>query len=601
MAQSFLPPAREWQGKSEELIAKPGNPWITPTEKSGFETTPDYQATESWLKKLDSASPLLHLVSIGKSVEGREIWMVIASVEKDITPKALIKSPKPLFLAQAGIHAGEIDGKDAGMMLLRDIAMGGKKSFIEKVNFLFIPILNVDGHERSSQFSRPNQRGPGYQGWRSNAQNLNLNRDFTKLDTKELRSVLKVINDYDPVLYMDIHVSDGADYQYDITYGGYGKQGYSPNIQNWLETSYKTATNKDLSQNGHLPGPLIFSLNDRDFSKGIITETGGPRFSDRYGDLRHLATILVENHSLKPFKQRVLGTYILLESSLKILSEKGEELRQVSDKDKAGRWADIPLSWKVSQFNTKSESGNKAKTDSQTNVAAPDSIVLAAISSEIRRSPITQSDYVEWLGQPVSIKVPHYQSTEPADFVSRPKGYWVPASCDLVIERLKAHGIKMETITQAKEEEVEMYRITEYVFGGEKNNPKPFQGRMLVKGKTRSEKRNQVFPKGSVFITTDQPLGDLAIILLEPASGNSFFSWGFFHSIFERTEYIEPYVMEPMAKKMLEDSPELRKEFEDKKASDTAFANNPNAILSWFYSKTQFYDDRFLLYPVGRK
>jgi murein tripeptide amidase MpaA len=190
-AQSILPQVMEWKGKSESLIAKATNPWITPTEKSGFVTTPTYVETMNWFKKLDAASPLISMVSIGKSDEGRDIYMIIASSEKMVTAAALKKSPKPLLFVQAGIHSGEIDGKDAGMMLLRDIAFGNKKHLLDKVNFLFIPILNVDGHERSSSYNRPNQRGPQNMGWRTNAQNLNLNRDYAKIDTREVSSPKK--------------------------------------------------------------------------------------------------------------------------------------------------------------------------------------------------------------------------------------------------------------------------------------------------------------------------------------------------------------------------------------------------------------------------
>jgi hypothetical protein len=158
----------------------------------------------------------------------------------------------------------------------------------------------------------------------------------------------------------------------------------------------------------------------------------------------------------------------------------------------------------------------------------------------------------------------------------------------------------MDVITQPREVSVEMYRIADFSFGNDNGKALPFQGHMQVTGTTNSEMRKQLFPTGSVYISTDQSLGDLAVILLEPTSKDSYFSWGFFNSIFERTEYIEAYVMEPMAKKMLEDSPTLRKEFEEKTKEDKAFANDPNAILTWFYSKTKFYDDRYLLYPVGR-
>ncbi len=601
-AQSILPPFIEWHGKSEAFIAKANNPWITAAENSGFEITPDYKETMRWFKKLADASPLLTMVSIGKSVEGRDIFMIIASSEKNIAAAALKKSIKPLLLVQAGIHSGEIDGKDAGMMLLRDIAFGNKKSLIDNVNFLFIPILSVDAHEHSSPYNRPNQRGPQNQGWRTNAQNLNLNRDYAKVDTKEIRSVITVMNEYDPVLYMDIHVTDGADYQYDITYGGIGKQGYSHGIRDWLEHTHKTAVDRDLTTAGHIPGPLMNAFNDRDFSEGNLVTIGGPRFSDSYGDLRHLAAILVENHSLKPYKQRVLGTYVLLESTLKLLAASGKTLKEITQKDKAERIAKIPTGWKIPQMlNEVSFDSGTDKKEVDASAGVPDSMLLLGITSVIRKSTVSNSDYVEWLGKPETKTIPDYKSIQGIDFIIRPKGYWVPASCVDVIERLKIHGIKMEMLKEPREATVEMYRIVDHVFEDDSHVLQPFEGHIKVTGTTKTETRKQLFAAGSVYISTDQPLGDLAILLLEPASKDSYFSWGFFHSIFQRTEYIEAYIMEPLSKKMLEESPALQKEFEEKKVTDKAFANNKNAILTWFYSKTKFYDDRYLLYPVGRE
>lgn len=601
-AQTVLPPVINWHGKSEQLIADANDPWITPSERSDFETTPDYHETMDWFKRLTAASPLLHMVSVGKSVEGRDIYMIIASTEKNSTAASLKKSDKPLFLAQAGIHSGEIDGKDAGMMLLRDIAFGGKKSLLDKVNFLFIPILSVDAHENSSPFNRPNQRGPENMGWRTNAQNLNLNRDYAKLDTKEIRAVVGLINKYDPDLYMDIHVTDGADYQYDITFGGIDLQGNSPGISTWLETMYKPAADQDLSNNGHIPGPLLNALNDMDFSQGNIWILGGPRYSDSYGNLRHMATLLIENHSLKPYKQRVLGTYILLESTLKILAEEGQTLQEITKADKALRSENFPLAWKVPQMKGAIDYESIAQLQiTDKDVAAPDSLLLLGIKSRVQKSSISHADYITWLGEPETIKVVDYKATDPINFITRPKGYWVPASCDDVIERLTLHGIEMEIISEAREVKVEMYRIEDPKIENDSHQPLPYEGHMQVSANTKPEIRNEIFPTGSAYISTDQPLGDLAIILLEPKSKDSFFSWGFFLTIFQRTEYIEGYVMEPMAKRMLEESPELKKEFEQKIAQDKVFANDPGAILNWFYSKTKYYDDRYLLYPVARE
>lgn len=586
-SQAILPPLMEWNGKSETLIAKTTNPWITLSEKSGFVSSPSYEETMNWIKKLCISSPLLTMVDIGTSPEGRTIYMVIASTDKLVTASSLSKSPKPLFLAQAGIHSGEIDGKDAGMMILRDIAHGGRKDLINKVNLLFIPILSVDAHEQSSAYGRPNQRGPEKMGWRTNSQNLNLNRDYTKLDTKELRAVMKVIKDYDPILYMDIHVTDGADYQYDITYGGVGKPGYSPHISLWLEDIYKTNVDSALYAYGHVPGRLLNAYNALDFSKGNVITSSEPRFSDGYGDLRHLPTLLIENHSLKPYKQRVLGTYVLLESTLKLLANKGAELKSMVAKDKALRPLDVPMAWKVPQF-------IKGGSSSLGIVPPPDSFLMLGVKSVIRKSSITNTDFIEWLGQPITSMVATFKPSQPVDFIARPKGYMVPASSYDVIERLNLHGIKVEVLTKPKEISVEMYRIKEYKVSA------PYEGRTPVRASASVEKRSQVYAKGSIFVSTDQPLGDLVTLLLEPSSNDSFFSWGFFSSIFQRTEYIEEYIMEPMMRKMLEDSDDLKWEFENKKASDANFAKDPNAIYRWFYSKTPYYDERYLLYPVGR-
>ena len=602
-AQSILPPVQEWHGKSESLIVKSNNPWITPAEKSDFVTTPTYDETMNWLKKLADASPMISMISIGKSPEGRDIYMMIASSEKNISADALKKSSKPILLAQAGIHSGEIDGKDAGMMLLRDIAYGDKKSLIENVNFLFIPILNVDGHERSSSFNRPNQRGPQNMGWRTNAQNLNLNRDYAKIDTNEIRAVINVINEYDPLLYMDLHVTDGADYQYDITFGGFlDGMGYSKSITNWLTKNYKTQADIDLKSYGHIPGQLLFAVNGRDFKNGNAVMSGDPRFSDAYGDSRHTASILVENHSLKPYKQRVLGTYVLLESTLKILATEGNALKESTKVDRNTRVEKLPMKFKVPQMSNNVAFNNLGNAKIKEVVTSPaDSLKFLGIESNIVKSKITNSDYVVWTGKSENKTIVNYKATEPIDLVVRPKGYYVPVWCTEVIKRLKIHGIQMETLKEPTTVTVEMYRIHDAKFQNESGEVLPFEGHMQVFGTAVPETRKEIFPAGSVYISTDQYLGDLTMLLLEPNAADSFLSWGFFDEIFQRTEYIEAYVMEPTMTKMLEDSPDLQKEFEAKKASDATFANDPYAIYIWFYSKTKYYDERYLLYPVGRE
>ena len=236
--QPFLPPAPEWDGASRALLRGDSDPWVTAFESDpAHDFSPDYAATRAWFDRLDAASDLIRIEQFGTSPEGRPIYAVIASRDG-----AAFDPSKPVLLAQAGIHPGEIDGKDAGMMLLRDIAFYGKDDLLDRVNLILIPILSVDGHERASAYSRPNQRGPRIQGWRNTATNQNLNRDYMKLDQAEMQAVRGLIVKYRPDLYVDIHVTDGMDYQYDVTYGFNGENGTfsrSPNSSQWLDAVFK--------------------------------------------------------------------------------------------------------------------------------------------------------------------------------------------------------------------------------------------------------------------------------------------------------------------------------------------------------------------------
>jgi len=485
---------------------------------------------------------------------------------------------KPIFLAQAGIHAGEIDGKEAGMMLLRDMTVQGtKRNLLDGANFLFVPIFNVDGHERFSPYGRINQRGPVETGWRTTARNLNLNRDYAKLDTPEMRAMIRALNEWSPDLYFDIHVTDGADYQYDITFGYTGNHGCSPAIASWLDEVLKPAAHLELKSMGHIPGPLVFPVNGQDFQQGIIDFTAGPRFSNAYGDARHLPTVLVENHSLKPFKQRVLGTYLLLESTMRTLAKEGKRLRDAINTDRSRRLQDVPLSWQVPQ-------------------RPPEMIDLLAVESRSVASNITGSNYLQWTGKPVTIKMPHLRTSEPVLTARRPLAYWIPSAWSDVIERLAMHGIQMEKISESREVEVEMYRARNAKLASQ-----PFEGHVNVTSTPVAERRQQRFPAGSVRISTDQPLGELAVLLLEPHSPDSFFQWGFFLEILTPTEYVETYVMQPMAERMLAEDPQLQAEFEQKLENDSTFARNPQERLQWFYQRTPFFDEQYQLYPVARE
>ena len=576
--QPFLPPVPAWDGASKSLLRDASDPWVTAFEAdAAHDFSPNYADTRAWFDRLDAASDLIRIEQFGLSPEGRPLYAVIASKDG-----AAFDPAKPVLMIQAGIHPGEIDGKDAGMKMLRDIAFYGKDGLLDRVNLILIPILSVDGHERASAYSRPNQRGPRIQGWRNTATNQNLNRDYLKLDQPEMRAVRGLIVKYQPDLYVDVHVTDGMDYQYDVTYGFNGEDGAysrSPAASAWLDSVLKPAMNDALSAQGHIPGELVFGIDEQDPKKGLGDGGLGERYSNGWGAAAHVPTILIENHSLKPHEQRVLGTYVFIEEALKLMADKGADLRAATASDKTLRPAEIPANF----------------VSDPTPVSTRD---FLGIRYETYDSPASGRREVRWLGEPDPEiwKLPYYGS-KPSLLLKRPTASWVPAPRADLIERLRVHGVQMEPLDAARTLPVSMLRLIDPALA-----PRANEGHVQATVKDiKVEARDWTFPIGSVRVPTDQPLGDVAVLLLEPQSSESFFAWGMFPEVLSRVEYIEGYAIAPLAERMMAADPALKAEFEAKLAADPAFAANGDARLSWFYERTPFYDDRYRLYPVARE
>jgi murein tripeptide amidase MpaA len=567
-----LPPTLPWTGASERLIAAPADPWITPAEARGFEATPSYAETRAYIDRLVAASPLLSIETFGRTPQGRELYAVRAAKPGG--------RRKPVVLAQAGIHAGEIDGKDAGLMLLRDIALRGKDRLLDRADLVFVPIFNADGHERASPFNRPNQRGPRNQGWRTTAQNLNLNRDYVKADTPEMRAMIGLLRKYRPALYLDLHVTDGTDYQYDITFafpGWGGFYAHSPNIGRWLDRAYRPAVTSALARAGHIPG-LYIDADARNPDKGVNLFADSPRFSTGYGDLARIPTVLLETHSLKPYRQRVLGTYVFVEESLRLVGAEGRRIAAAIAADRASRPRTEILSWK----------------------AAPKPLYVIpdfkGIAHDTYASPASGRREIRWLGRPVTQRMPVLGQV-PDKVVTLPAAWWVPASKPEVIALLRLHGIAFETLAAPRTVALDMVRLAEPKLSATAN-----EGHVpLAANGFIHARRDETFAAGSVRVPSAQPLGLLAAAMLEPEGPDSLLAWNFFPEILQRTEYIEPYAIAPLADRMLAADPKLKAEFDAKLKADPKFAADPAARLAWFYERTPYYDERFLLYPVGRE
>lgn len=564
-----LPPELPWHGTSEALVAAPEDPWITPAETSAFWRTPRYAEVRRWLERLDAASPLISLHSFGRTTEGRELLYVRASKGE---------ADRPVVLVQAGIHAGEIDGKDAGLMLLRDIALRGKANLLDQVDLVFVPIYNIDGHEQMSAYNFVHLRGPAEKGRDANARDIDLNRDYAKADAPETRAMIGLIRSLDPILYVDCHVSEGFDMQYDITYtyAGWGTYARHRATAGWLETRFGPAVSRALTRAGHLPILYPSPIDTREPASGIRRSPEGPRYSTGYGDFIGVPTVLVENHMLKPYRQRVLGTYVLLEAALRIAGTDAARIRAAKARDRTSRprelltrWAPAaqPIGW-VERFR--------------------------GVAFDTYLSPASGRQEQRWLGRPITFRMPVIGQTA-TETVRLPAAWWVPAAQTEVIDRLRLHGIRLDPIDAPRRLTVDRVRLVDPAVS------RPSEGRYPVTARFVHEAAEEVMPAGSVRVSADQPLGLLAAALLEPESQDSFLAWGFFPEMLSPAPSTDAFVLAALGDRMLATEPRLRAEFDAALAADRALAADPDARLAWLYARAGPGHAFALRYPIARE
>jgi len=565
-------------------IAAQNNSLQTYYEASACMETPRYNETIEFCKKLEAFSPLLHYTIFGKSPQGRDLPLIIADKNKNFTTEKVKASGNAVILIQACIHAGEPDGKDAGLMLLRDIVT--KKEMLlllDHVTILFIPIFNVDGHERFSKYNCINQNGPAEMGWRTTAQNLNLNRDFIKADAPEMQAWLKLFNEWLPDFFVDCHVTDGADYQYSLTYGLELLGDMMPDLTKWTQEIYLKQVDSMMVKKDMPIIPYVEFRNWHDPRSGLVSWVSPPMLSQGYTAIQNRPGLLIETHMLKDYKIRVTATYEMLKNTLIILNKQYKFLKNIE--------AETDLLVASSKFREKEMplDFNPGK----------DSVMIDFLGYdyESMKSDVSGGTWFKYNNKkPVTFKVPYFNKQIPYTFAKLPEAYIIPPEWTDVIARLAWHGIKYRTLTQETS-----IAITSYKFKDVKWSNKPYEGRTKVQSLDYDEvNESRTFPAGSVLIDMNQRTARVIAYLFEPRANDSFVKWGFFNTIFEQKEYSESYVMEDMSRKMLKDDPKLQTEFDLKKASDTAFAKNPDAILNWFYSKTPYWDSKYNVYPVGK-
>lgn len=553
-------------------------------ERSGKKETPRYKETVRFCEQLQAASPMIHFVSFGKSGQGRDLPLVIMDKQGYSDPAAIRNAGRIVLLVEACIHPGESEGKDAGFLLLRDLIEGKiSRSFLDKVSVLFIPIFNVDGHERFGPYNRINQNGPKEMGWRVNATNQNLNRDFLKADTPEMQAWLTLFNKWLPEFFIDVHTTDGADYQYVLTYHMETSSNIDPGVAGWSALNFLPKWISSLSQKGIISFPYIEFRNWNNPKSGLEKVVSPPMFSQGYTSLRNRPGLLLETHMLKDYEKRVSASYEALLASLKILWEESEKISSLIKKadkdcsDESFARQPFPLA-----FQTLSN----------------DSTMVDFLGFEYDevKSPLTGETWFRYTDKKMTYHLPYFEKNRPVSAVMLPAAYIIPAEWSTVIDRMKFHGIKMYRLQKDTTLEVTTYKLS-----GPKWQANPYEGHhVLYDFSSKDITIKKTFPAGSMIIDPLQPCGRIIPHMLEPKGFGSFLFWGFFDAIFEQKEYGEHYVLEPLAEKYLKENPQIKQEFEEKMKSDSVFAKNPDLILNWFYSKSPYWDNSKDVYPVCR-
>jgi hypothetical protein len=559
------------------------DPLITFYEKSGFKATPSYDETVAYCKQLDQASPFILYTTFGTSPQGRKLPLLIIDGDGRFDPASAKRNGKLVLLIQAGIHPGEIDGKDAGFMFFRDLAIRQQFGAMpENLTILFIPVLNVDGHERFGPYNRINQDGPEEMGWRTTAQNLNLNRDFLKADAPEMQAWLKLFQQWLPDFMVDIHVTDGADYQYVMTYGLETFGNMDEGLTNWTVERFIPGMESRMESAGYPCYPYVMFRRWHDPRSGLRSGAAGPRYSQGYAAAQNRIGLLVENHSLKDYKTRVSSTYELLHFLCSFTNDNAPviiDLNRGADNYAASslfRQQDFPVNF----------------------MAGKDSIMVdfQGVEYDVEKSDLTGGDWFRYHpDKPATFQVPYFYQQVPSAKVKIPEAYVVPPEWIEIIGKLSLHGISYSILGKTAKIEVESYRFTKVEYG--KNT---YEGRTQVTPAFETFTEEREYPAGSVLIPTNQRNARIITHMFEPASPDSYLQWGFFNITFELKEYFETYVMEEYARKMLAEKPGLKEEFEKWKEENPEAARSQWSQLEWFYFRSPWVDAKRNVYPIGR-
>ena len=551
--------------------------FTTAFEKSNGTETATYQETITYYKNLAEAYPQISIDSIGETDSGKPLHIVTLNPDAEFNFETIRKN-KRILLVNNGIHPGESDGIDATMMLFRDIAQG-KIEAPKHTVLVAIPIYNIGGSLNRNSTTRTNQNGPKEYGFRGNARNYDLNRDFIKSDTKNARTFAQIFHLVQPDVFIDNHVSNGADYQYTLTHLFTQHNKLGGDLGQYLHTEMMPSLEQKLvtKQWDITPYVNVFNSVPED---GFSQFMDSPRYSTGYTTLFNTLGMMVETHMLKPYKQRVEGTYELMKSMIEIVEKDSDKIKTMRS-NALKTYQDVgtyPLDW---QIDTTRASTIKFKGFEGTML--PSDVTGAQRLKYDRTKPFTKD-------------VVYKNYFKPTLEVTIPSAYVIPQGWWNVIDLLKLNKVEMTQFKNDTTLTVESYKIDNY-----NTRNQAYEGHYQhYSTKVISTQKEVTFNKGDYYIKTNQPAFRYLLETLEPQAPDSFFNWNFFDTILQQKEGFSPYVWEDMALQLLDNNTDLKTAFEAKKQSEEAFANNWYAQLDWIHQQSAYYEKAHLQYPVFR-
>jgi hypothetical protein len=552
----------------------------TPYEKGNGNQTATYEEAITWYQKLDAAYEEVKMVPYGYTDSGRLLHLVVVSTDKDFDPKSIRDKKKMVLLIQNGIHPGEPEGIDATMMLARNYLQDKKlRKQLDNVVLAIIPVYNIGGALNRNSHTRTNQNGPDSYGFRGNARNLDLNRDFIKTDSRNAQTFHSIFRDWDPDIFMDNHTSNGADYQHVMTLIPTQHNKLNPNLASYLTKSMLPALYDGMKKDKFPMVPYMNTIDETP-DKGIVGFMESPRYATGYTALYNTIGFVPETHMLKPFNQRVQATYKLMENMIATVHRDADKIREARNKAKQETLTQqqFALDWKL-------------------DTSKVEQIPFMGYAAKYKPSEVSGLNRLYYdRTEPYTKNIPYYNTFAPTTTVQKPVAYIIPFAWKEVIEHLKRDKVVLKQLQKDTTLAVETYYITDY-----KTGQRPYEGHYLhtdVKVEKRLMARQ--FLKGDYVVYLNQDANRFLVETLEPQAVDSYFAWNFFDSILMQKEYFSSYVFEDLAAEYLKQNPKLLEQLEARKKQDAEFARNGRAQLDFIYRNTPHYEFTHNLYPIGR-